>query len=231
MSGRKVIAVVGYGPGISASVARKFGGEGFKVALLARSQPKLDAAATELASHGIGAQGFAVDAGDPHALLKVLSQVRDQLGPVTVLHWNIAPLDFKPLLQCSIDELQANVNIGVTSLLAAVQAVVPGFQGQQQPAILVTGGAFALDNAGVNDFLGAHPELTLLGVTKPAQHKAVELLHRQLKSQGIYVGEVMVTDRVKGTAFDDGTANILPSDIGDAFWKLYTERSAISITI
>lgn len=40
----KVCVVAGYGPGISASFSRKFGQEGFSVALLARTASRLDAA-------------------------------------------------------------------------------------------------------------------------------------------------------------------------------------------
>jgi NADP-dependent 3-hydroxy acid dehydrogenase YdfG len=40
-----VIVVAGFGPGISSAVALKWGKAGFKVALFARTQEKLDAAA------------------------------------------------------------------------------------------------------------------------------------------------------------------------------------------
>lgn len=42
----KVIAVAGYGPGISRAVARRFGKERFSVALLARNKEKLNDAVT-----------------------------------------------------------------------------------------------------------------------------------------------------------------------------------------
>ncbi len=37
------IAIVGAGPGLGAAVARRFGREGFAVALISRDQAKLDA--------------------------------------------------------------------------------------------------------------------------------------------------------------------------------------------
>ena len=43
----KTIVVVGFGPGISNAVAEKFGAEGFSVALVARSQERLDAGAED----------------------------------------------------------------------------------------------------------------------------------------------------------------------------------------
>jgi PPOX class probable F420-dependent enzyme len=45
-----VIAVVGAGPGLGLAIARRFGREGFRVALISRAQSKLDALAAELAA-------------------------------------------------------------------------------------------------------------------------------------------------------------------------------------
>ena len=43
----KTILICGHGPGISHAVAQKFGAEGFRVALVARSRDRLVAAAEE----------------------------------------------------------------------------------------------------------------------------------------------------------------------------------------
>ena len=45
MATSKVAIVAGYGIGISAAVAKRLGAEGYKLALLARTQPRIDAAA------------------------------------------------------------------------------------------------------------------------------------------------------------------------------------------
>ena len=50
------------------------------------------------------------------------------------------------------------------------------------------------------------------------------LLHHKLKPDGIYVGEVVVTDFVKGTSFDEGNATVDAKDIADKFWEIYTGR-------
>ena len=43
------LAIVGAGPGLGAAVARRFGREGFAIALVSRDQTKLDAMAAEFA--------------------------------------------------------------------------------------------------------------------------------------------------------------------------------------
>jgi NAD(P)-dependent dehydrogenase (short-subunit alcohol dehydrogenase family) len=70
----KTIAVFGVGPGMGRSVARRFGREGFQVALVARNQTRLDAFTGELAADGIKAAGFAGDLADRDALPGMLER-------------------------------------------------------------------------------------------------------------------------------------------------------------
>ena len=84
----RTIVVCGYGPGISDGVARKFGAEGFRVALVARSEEKLERGASALREAGIEARGFSCDLGDPEAVRAMIAAVREALGPITVVHWN-----------------------------------------------------------------------------------------------------------------------------------------------
>jgi short-subunit dehydrogenase len=56
-----VIAIIGAGPGLGAAVARRFGREGFSIALISRNQSNLDAMAAELKAGGLTARGYAAD--------------------------------------------------------------------------------------------------------------------------------------------------------------------------
>ena len=53
------IAIIGAGPGLGAAVARKFGAEGFSIALISRDQAKLDELATQIQDGGLVARGYA----------------------------------------------------------------------------------------------------------------------------------------------------------------------------
>ena len=50
----KVCAVLGYGPGIGAAVARRWSQGGYAVALVSRTKEKLDAAASEIPNAKVG---------------------------------------------------------------------------------------------------------------------------------------------------------------------------------
>lgn len=58
---KTTLAIIGAGPGLGLAAARRFGAEGFNVALISRTQEHVDALATELADAGITARGYAAD--------------------------------------------------------------------------------------------------------------------------------------------------------------------------
>src|SRR5882762_7454406 len=115
---KRTIIVAGHGPGISDAVARKFGREGFAVALVARNAARVSAAASALGDAGIQAKGFSCDLGNTDAVRALVREVHASLGPIAVLHWNAymnAPAD---LTTGSLDEVRTSLDVGVYGLLA-----------------------------------------------------------------------------------------------------------------
>ena len=218
----KTIVVAGYGPGISDAVARRFGREGYSVALAGRSEERLAVAVESLRASGIEARAFPTDVGEPDAVRRLVQQASAKLGPIAVLHWN-AYLGQAGDLTTAPDELRAVLDVGVHGLLIAVQEALPDLR-QQKGAVLVTGGGLALYEPSVDAQAVAWGAMGL-AVSKAAQHKLVGLLHQKLKPEGIYVGEVTVQALVKGTAFDNGNATLAPATVADAFWELNAKRT------
>src|SRR5260370_2995576 len=89
----KTIAVFGVGPGMGRSVARRFGRDGFQVALVARNPTRLDAYTGELAADGITAAGFAGDLADRDALPGMIEAITARFGPIDVLEYAPSGLD------------------------------------------------------------------------------------------------------------------------------------------
>ncbi|MBT2283352.1 SDR family NAD(P)-dependent oxidoreductase [Paenibacillus polymyxa] len=57
----KTVAIIGAGPGLGLSLAKTFGRHGYRIALVSRTQVKLDQYAEQLNQMGIEARGFAAD--------------------------------------------------------------------------------------------------------------------------------------------------------------------------
>jgi NADP-dependent 3-hydroxy acid dehydrogenase YdfG len=225
----ETIVVCGYGVGISDAVARRFGKEGYRVAAVARNAERLTGAVQKLSKDGIEAKAFPADLSDPDAVRKLVSDVRASLGPIKVLHWNAFSGAAGDLKTASTADLRSVLDITVNGLIAATQAALPDLKAQAG-AVLVTGGGFAFYDANV-DAAATQWGAAGLAIGKAAQHKTVGLLSKALSSDGVYVGEVVVTGLVKGTAFDTGNATLEASTIADRFWALYKARDAVSETI
>ena len=75
------IAIVGAGPGLGAAVARRFGTEGFTVAVMSRSQDRVDSLAGDLTTAGVAARGYAADIREPDAVTAALARAADDLIP------------------------------------------------------------------------------------------------------------------------------------------------------
>jgi NADP-dependent 3-hydroxy acid dehydrogenase YdfG len=225
----KTILICGHGTGISDAVARKFGAEGFKVALVARSADKLKAAAAALVASGVDAKAFPADLSDPKAVASLVAEVRAALGPITVVHWNAYGGGAGDLTAGDHDGLRKAFDVSVTGLLAAVQTALPDLEAQKG-AVLITGGGFAFYDPGV-DGMAVQFNAMGLAVAKAAQHKTAGLLHEKLKAKGVYVGEVVVMGMVKGTAFDGGQATLEASTVANKFWDIYGARGERTVSV
>ena len=226
---KKTILICGHGPGISDAVARKFGAEGFAIALAARSADKLDAAVKVLGAKGITAAAFPTDLGNLQAVKQLVSSVHAKLGPLNVLHWNAYAFGAGDIA-ADPAELQNSLNVSATGLWTAVQAA-HGDLKEQKGAVLVTGGALCFYDPKVDAMAVEYGALGL-AVSKAAQHKLTGLLSVSLGKEGIYVGEVVVASgAVKGTVADQGNATLEPGAVAEKFWALYQARGEHSTTI
>ncbi|HVU49750.1 MAG TPA: SDR family NAD(P)-dependent oxidoreductase [Polyangia bacterium] len=228
----KTILVAGYGPGISAAVAEKFGAEGFQVALVGRTAQKLEAGVKSLEAKGVKAAGFAADLADPAAVREVIAKVRARFGPLSVIEWTA----FIPgnlagdLLKASAEELRSLFEVSIIGLVAAVQAALPDLK-SEKGALLVTNGGAGFVDPNVDATLVQYG-LMGLGVSNAAKHKLVGLLAKKLEADGIYVGEIMVSGSIKGTAFDRGDGSAIdPKTVAAKYWEIYTARKDVRTTV
>ena len=223
----KTILVCGYGPGISASVARRFGREGYAVALVSRTPQRLAEGVAELEGAGVTAKAFPCDLADAGAVREVVSGARAALGPIGVVHWNACEqkAEAGDLATCDPGELRRVLDVGVHSLVTAAQAALSDLK-SEKGSILITGGGLAYFDREVD--ADAVREVAMgLALAKAAQHKLAGLLHHRLGKDGVYVGEVTVLGAVRGTALDTGLAMLEPDEIADKFWNIHKRRDDV----
>lgn len=206
------IAILGAGPGVGAAVARRFGREGFGVALISRTQSNVDALAADLEAEGLTAQGFAADVRDRAALAKTLDAAAAALGPVEVLQYSPIPhRDFlKPVLDTSLDDLAAAVEFSLYGLVTAAQSVSPGMRELGRGTVVLVNGGSAV-----------RPRAAVAGtsVAFAAESAYAQTLHETLRPEGIHVTQLIVPGAIRD---DDPASNA--TLIAERIWGLHTAR-------
>ncbi len=174
-----VCVVAGVGPGNGTSFTHKFASEGYSVAMLARTQQRLD----DLEARVPGARGYAVDIGDANALRATFEKIRSDLGPVNVLVHNAAAGAFSSFMDTKPEVLERTFRTNTLSLMHLGQQVVPDMLAAGGGAIVVIGNTSSL--RGVANYAGFAP-------SKAAQRVLAESMARSLGPQGIHVAYVIV---------------------------------------
>ena len=207
------MAIVGAGRGLGAAVARRFAKEGFSIALISRTQAKVDALAADLETEGVTAQGFTADVRDPASLRATLEQVTETMGPIEVLQYSPLPQkDFmRPVLETRPEDLVGPIEFSVYGPVAAVQQVLPGMR------FLPDGGSILFINGGS----AVKPGRTVTGTTIAfhGQRAYIDLLHEELKDQSIHVGQLII-----GGAIDPDSEDKSPEALADMVWKLHSDK-------
>ncbi|BDI29894.1 short-chain dehydrogenase [Capsulimonas corticalis] len=222
----KTIVVVGFGPGISAAVARKFGTKGFSVALVARSEERLASGVAELKAVGIEAAAFPADAGNAAAIRAAIARARAELGPITVIHWNaFSGSEVGDVVTADPEAVRDVFDVAIVGLLSAVQEALPDLKDAHEGAILVTNGALGETTPQMDEF-AANLKIMGVALANAAKHKLVGLLSQRLKGDGIYVGEITIAGTIKGTAWESADS-LDPATVADKFWELYQGRGEV----
>src|SRR6478735_1579395 len=100
-----VLLVVGAGPGVGASVARRFGRDGYDVALVARGAERLTALGESLQADGVTTGWTAVDITDGEALSAAVRRFGEHAGHLDVLHFNPSAFRHRDPLSLTPDQL------------------------------------------------------------------------------------------------------------------------------
>lgn len=204
------IAIVGAGPGLGAAVARRFGAEGFAVALVSRDQAKLDALAAELQDGGVVARGYAADVLDAAALEAALARAAAELGPISVLQYSPLPSrDYlKPVLDLTPELALEALRFSALGLIRAVRSVLPAMRAAGQGSILLINGGTSVKAR--SDFAGT-------SVAFPAESAYGEMLHDALESEGIRVAQLVIPGGIPKLRLENGI-----DDVAQRIWELHS---------
>jgi NAD(P)-dependent dehydrogenase (short-subunit alcohol dehydrogenase family) len=224
-----VAAIAGVGPGLGASLARKFAKEGCRIALLARSSDFLEALSMELRRRGTQAVAIPTDISAADQVAAAFHRIREQLGSVDVLVNNASaggPFT-QSFVEIDAESFARGWRVGVLGAFLCSQAVAPDMLRKGTGCILFTGATSSVRGASIT-----------FSSAKFAIRGLAQALARELWPKGIHVAHIIIDGVIRESEIelggDDKTAEPLmnPAAIAEAYWGLVKQdRSAWSLEI
>lgn len=133
---RQRALITGASSGIGRETAIAFAKAGMDVALVARSQDKLQALASELAELGVNAKTYVIDLSQIDALKAALQGLLADFGTVSILVNNAGMGYTGSLADMPLEDWQTLMDLNLTSALLTMQAVIPAMRTQGHGIIL-----------------------------------------------------------------------------------------------
>ncbi|XP_059645482.1 uncharacterized protein LOC132287035 [Cornus florida] len=239
-SSRGIAAIVGVGPKLGRSIARKFAHEGYTVAILARDLERLSRFADEIAREE-KAQVFAIriDCSDSRSIREAFEGVLS-LGFVEVLVYNAHQSVSHPIISTdiSIDSFQKSLAVSSMGPFLCAQQVLGGMVDRGRGTILFTG-----CSASLNGIIG-YSELCC---GKFALRALSQCLAREFQPRGVHVAHVVIDGIVgaprrtstsqsqqrllveehQGGGGGGGDGSMDPDSLAQSYWYLHNQdRSA-----
>ena len=224
-----VSVIAGVGPGLGASLARKFAKQGCRLALLARSSDFLERLSAEIRQRGTEILPIRADVGEAGQVAAAFERIHHQLGPVDVLINNASasgPFG-QPFVEISPESFARGWQIGVLGAFLCSQAVVPDMLAKNAGCILFTGATSSV-RGGAITFSSAK-----FGMRGLAQALARELWPKGIHVAHIIIDGVILGDETKADA-EDRTAEPMmnPAAIANVYWELVRQdQSAWSMEL
>lgn len=212
----KVAVIAGVGPGLGASLVRKFAREGYKVGMLARSADFMQELAAELEQEGHTALALPTDITDADKVKAAFAQVRQQLGPVDILINHAGNAVWKEFAELTPDDFEKSWRICAYGSFLCCQEAVGDMLESGGGTMLFTGATSSIrGRAGALAFSSA--KFAVRGLT--------DSLARELWPKGIHVAHVLIDGWLATPAVMEQNPNsaepMLDSDaVADAYWAL-----------
>ncbi len=206
---KKLLTIVGMGPGNSHATARRFGREGFKIAMIGRNTDRHETYRKLLAEEGIETMSIEGDAGNENSLTVAFDKIKEYAGKTDVLLYNAMAFRNSPPTALTYQNILEDLKVNVAGALVSSQRVLPEMLENGSGTILFTGGGLAFE---------PEPRFASLGLGKAALRNLCFSLYKELKPKNIHVATVTICGFVKpDTKFS-------PDIVAEAFWKLHNQK-------
>lgn len=198
--------IIGAGPGIGLSVARRFARHGLPIGVIARTPSTVDAVLSALTVPDLDTYGATADAADEFALRAALDDLVDHIGVPDVLVYNAAVIQADRIGDLRAPQYLHSWAVNVVGAITAAAHLLPRMAETGHGTYIITGGMPT-----------PNPQVTSLSLGKAGVRTLTALLDTQFAPSGLHVATVTVGGPVApGSRFD-------PDDIAEHYWRLHTQ--------
>jgi NAD(P)-dependent dehydrogenase (short-subunit alcohol dehydrogenase family) len=201
-----ISVVVGVGPGMGMSLARRFAAAG-PVALVVRDAASGQRYVDELAALGHVASAYLADVGDEASLRAAFGEIRAVLGDPDLVVFNASVGAGGTPAEVATADLREALEVGVLGAVVSFQEDVPAMLERGSGTFLLTGSGVALT---------PWPAGTAITLAKAAARAFVLAAARDLEGTGVHVATVTIDGMLGGPGFE-------PDAVAERFWELAHE--------
>ena len=212
----RTAVVAGVGPGLGASLARRFAAEGCQVALFARSAEYIEELAADLPGPG---EGLAVptDLSDVEATRAGFETVREAFGPIDVLVNHASSPSWSGLMDTSVEAFERSWAVNGRGAFVCSKEAVGDMLETGGGTVLFTGATSAVRSLG-----GA---IGFTAAKFAARGMAMDIA-QEFGSEGIHVAHVVLDGQIDTPDVrerfpdrDDDTF-LDPDELAETYWHL-----------
>jgi meso-butanediol dehydrogenase / (S,S)-butanediol dehydrogenase / diacetyl reductase len=175
----RVAVVTGGGSGIGAATAALLASKGLGVAVVGRTEAKLDAVVGAITAAGGRAWGVPADVADPGAAVRIVADVERLAGRLDVIVNNAAAIKVGPIESFAVEDFDAHVATNLRAPFLLVQQALPLLR--RSPSAAVVNVSSVVGSPAVKAGNAVY------GTTKAALEYLTRALAHELAADGIRV--------------------------------------------
>lgn len=232
---RKTLAIFGAGPGLGASVAARFGREGYRVALVARRAGPLEERVAELKRAGIEATAFPGDLTDIGGIPALVRAIEEKLGAIDVALYApvAAEAHFVPAVELDAHKLEGISRLLTLAPIEVAHSLLPGMLARGDGALVFASGLSAVH---------AMPGRSGVGPAMAATRNYIFSLNGEVLSKGVYAGHITIGAMIErsaglnlatqgGMEVDPSWPVLDPNAIAAEVWDLVNKRDRVEAVL
>ena len=218
---KPVAVVIGVGPGLGASLARRFATR-YAIAINARTPDFLGELAADIREHAGVALEVQADTSEPKEVHAAFEFIRAQLGEPEVLLFNAAAGPFGSINEITPEQFESCMRVNALGAFLSAKECAPAMIARGRGTMLFTGAT-----AGVK----AGPKSIAFGAGNFAKRGLAQSLARDLGPKGVHVAWINIDGGIALPHRKRANANaedlLSPDAIAETYWHLaHQDRSA-----